>query len=1740
MLRPFKGTLVPSGTDATKVAVNMQNEQRNEKTNPSLEKLTADLGRHANSIHTEPRMGFKEALRLRLQEALKRPVPIMSRFKLVAVFSPVLAVLIIAVLIVQPFFGVQTVYAQDQFTLTPESSDSLGVKADGAFLLESRDSVSAADIEDLLVVKNQGNIDPIVEQISDTSVRISFAESLSSDEIIKFEIPTVTTWADGQEATRDYRWAFQVKGDFQVLYSIPADKSIGVPLDTGIEFNFNYENIEQDAFEKALTITPEIKGRIEKLRRAFVFIPEERLTPQTVYTVMLSGSLPLVGSGETLGEDITVQFETSIDEERGYSINLFDPIQTVTPTSTVLLRYSDWGNAGEESLMHVKVYRYDSFEAYVTALKTSTSEWRSYASSDTFYNVEKNDPVMEFDAERVEYDWESALLFPESLNEGYYYVDVSRNGAHAWALIQSSNLTSYVSRATNKTLVWVNDASTNTPSVGASVGYEGDEETVKTNTDGLAFTPSVSEQSDLIIVRSGDRALAVVLDGPKVFNDITRTYSWENHVPSNVSDSYWTYLYTDRPTYKPNDTVKFWGYVETRADGSRPERVSADARFDSTTVEVTPNGTYSGELVLRNSNPDYYQLNISAIFGEGKGEQTEVIASRSIGVSDYVKPAYTLSITPDIEAAFVGDSVGYTVHGEFFEGTPVKGLEVHVQGECVDQTLTLDTAGNAHGNFSCAYQSNQRYPISAWFSARPNRPEEGDMEVGSRVLIFGPKIYLDTDWESNKLEGGTGKIEVTVRNTQAINSGDPKTFAPTVRSGQSVTGTVTEITYVKRETGESYDWVRKQVVKNYEYDRIEKQINVFTILSGENGVAAYSFDATRTDANYRIDLSATDENGKTDRTTIDLWEYHEFEYGDSNALSFNNDDAGDNQWEFPGYAVGDNAHLTVYQSGKTFVLPENGRMLYYQAHQGIQETVISKSAQYVFPFEQADIPNTSVYGILYTNGAYQIVGAEYGWWYDSGGFPVRYNTELSELTIDVTPDRTVYAPGQEVFLAVKVTDVSGRPLSTEVNMNVVDEAYYAIFPENVAPLQELYRWVDDGIIATAVTKEATVSSMGAEKGGGGSRDSMGRFEFKDSAAFDLIQTDAQGNGTMKFTLPDNITSWRVTAQALQTDKKLAGNTLINIDATLPFFLHVVARDSYLDKDEPTLLVRGSGTQVGLKDAVKYTVQIPDASYKKVSSGQAGETLRIELPDLELGTHTVTIQADSGAFTDKITRQIKIVPSRLVKPVVAEITNVNASTVIDGADDHYTNVTFMEAGMGRYYGELQALSGWWGDRVDEQLARVTAATLLNDFFEEELDIAEFNESAYWNGDGVQLLPYSSGDIELTARIALLQDTPFIESDLAWYLRMRLDDTTESSLGGVQRAMAFAGLAALGEPVLAEFQRAVPDLGDDTDVQLWVALGLQGAGDDESARKIYRELLKDATSKNGYLYLKADDQETTVERTALLAVLAGGLNEPERDAIHDYVLNMNAGGTTVVLERLLYVKETLPNMIGNKVDFSYTFRGEENRAVLHRGATADVLATPEELSQFALTVHEGALMVVSRYDTPVVDLEAEVDDSLIVSRTYGNDKGTGTTFGEGDLVKVTITYDLPDAICGWDEENAIIEVLEDGTTMTTPTNYIPCETYEVTDIVLSGLTIISPNGYNSSSTECESYPSQEIDGRATFFVSTERWGGNCPSQTLTYYARVVTPGTYYAEPVYIRSTRDPETNNHSDAQTITITE
>ncbi|MEK7615527.1 MAG: Ig-like domain-containing protein, partial [Patescibacteria group bacterium] len=453
-------------------------EIRNEDEQSSLERVSALFTRAANSSDTQARPGFKEALKLRLQEARQRTSMGFS-FSWFQKLSPKMAAggltalvgVIVFVLVFSPLFrSVPIVYAQDNFTLTPESQDSLGVDPKTTFVLESKETLNMDFVKQQLKITPEVSFD--LKQIDDHHVRVTFNKALDAGKVVRFLLNSEITDPTGTTQERPYAWAFQVKNAFHIVSSIPGNKTANVPLDTGIEVVFTHENVSVKDFEAAFSITPAVKGHVEKNRRSLVFVPE-KLQPGTLYTVKIASSLHPQDSKETLGEERVIQFETD-NFLRQSSLQVFERMVTVDPTAkpSFMFGYQNYYDPGamQGHDLSVNVYRFPSYDVFrKTFVQSGIDSWRVNRSYKEYVPVSSLTSVGTFTPQIVGTDYSTVAEIPVPLQEGYYGALISENGQEAWLFIQSVSLSTTVVDADATSMVWAHDLQTKKPLANAMV-----------------------------------------------------------------------------------------------------------------------------------------------------------------------------------------------------------------------------------------------------------------------------------------------------------------------------------------------------------------------------------------------------------------------------------------------------------------------------------------------------------------------------------------------------------------------------------------------------------------------------------------------------------------------------------------------------------------------------------------------------------------------------------------------------------------------------------------------------------------------------------------------------------------------------------------------------------------------------------------------------------------------------------------------------------------------------------------------------------------------------------------------------------------------------------------------------------------------------------------------------------------------------------------------------------------------
>ena len=128
---------------------------------------------------------------------------------------------------------------------------------------------------------------------------------------------------------------------------------------------------------------------------------------------------------------------------------------------------------------------------------------------------------------------------------------------------------------------------------------------------------------------------------------------------------------------------------------------------------------------------------------------------------------------------------------------------------------------------------------------------------------------------------------------------------------------------------------------------------------------------------------------------------------------------------------------------------------------------------------------------------------------------IRVDTNQQELDVKVSADQKSAGPGDTVTYTVETKDYSGKPVSADVSLAVVDKAALALAPSNSQRILEAF-YHDQalgirtalGIVLNAEDYNAQYLESipeGGGMGGGGGGESLGvitvRENFKDTAFF---------------------------------------------------------------------------------------------------------------------------------------------------------------------------------------------------------------------------------------------------------------------------------------------------------------------------------------------------------------------------------------------------------------------------------------------------------------------------------------------------------------------------------------------------------------------------------------------------------------------------------------------------------------
>jgi uncharacterized protein YfaS (alpha-2-macroglobulin family) len=853
--------------------------------------------------------------------------------------------------------------------------------------------------------------------------------------------------------------------------------------------------------------------------------------PETTYTVTVSGNIK-DRWGQSVGSPYTFSFSTPQSRPTVYMPYLDGSgvfyVQPDNPQFYIQAVNVDFVDVGRGTVPLndlIAIAQNDLDER--TYYPENLVSWR--INFDTITN--KNEPVAlvpDPDGRRLAPGIYYFYIQPPAGTEGIY---------QGWdvTFMVASHINMVLKVGSQDALVWAVDTRTNTPLADAPVSLYDNKGNVlaagQTDTNGLWQT-AIPTQDDLyrpfyaVTGAPGEDTFGM---GISLWNSgIT---SWSYEIPSDPSPPRpQIYLYTDRPIYRPGQTIYFNVVARQSFDGRYTpltgQTIQLELRDDtglmlkSFNLALSEYGTMNGEYALSaDAQPGHYYFTA--------GPQASLYTQ--VQVAEYRKPEIDLSVAFSPDEARLGQALEAKVSAKYFFGAPVGNRAV---------TWSLYSEP---GFFSLpGYRTGKRYAY--WlddYSSYVSIADGEDMTDarGELTLSFADLPEL-TD---------TAKLilSVTIQDgsNQYVSASDAMLMHPSdfyiglradfwaAQAGTAVGFDVLTADWSTRPVPSKalkadfsrVTWEEQETADGYRYVPVFTPVAASDLATGPDGKARLLFTPEKP-GTYVLTVSG---GGASSQAMLwvggresAVWPNRSGVHLD---LTLDQDE----------YRSGDTASVFIPnpfgQPAPALVTVERGTV-----HRSLLVVVEAGGSIFSLPLSDEDAPNVYLSITLLNGRAFR-----------QGYARINVKPEAQTLNVTLQAFPPQAGPRDEVTFNVLVTDSTGRPVQGQFSLAVVDKAVLALADPNAPDILDAFYspqplGINTGVTLAADTRRA-IFFFGGKGGGGG--DGSGaptvRSQFPDTAYWNpTIVTDANGRAEIKFTLPDSLTTWNANLRGLTMDTRV--------------------------------------------------------------------------------------------------------------------------------------------------------------------------------------------------------------------------------------------------------------------------------------------------------------------------------------------------------------------------------------------------------------------------------------------------------------------------------------------------------------------------------------------------------------------------------------------------------------------------
>jgi hypothetical protein len=899
----------------------------------------------------------------------------------------------------------------------------------------------------------RGSVEGTVE-VQDATLTFTPTERLAFGQ-------TYTAWVDkglqglggGEGMREDYAWQFTTVPFPRILRTEPADGESNASPHTNFRIIFNAP-IDPSTVMPHLSMSPPLSP--SQVYTYFsrwdnTFTLDFGAEPSTDYEVRIEPGIA-DPYGNTIEQGVTVNFRTGpLPPWAALTIpGMVGTLDAHRPARVVVSHV----NVPRVTL---RLHRLDR-ETFFRAQNT----WWEYEPSGTplrRWSVDVDAPRNEFGYTAVDLVEDGGPIAP-----GIYVLEIEAPGvdrdrwAHRRLLVASRyNLT--VKAGQEEMWAWVTDLATGRPAPDLTLTaytFEGEPlEGATTDAEGLARFPLETNYRRTFYV-AGEEPFVLAGSDQEWSSGIT---PWDFGLEANYESArYRAHVYTDRPIYRPGQTIHFRGVIRAEDDvqyslpDAGPVEVtvydnSRGEQLYQETLALDEFGSFDGQVTLgEGASLGPYSINV---------ELDRQNFHHPFTVAAYRPPEFEVTVTPEEREVPAGQGTAAQVAVRYFFGGPV--ADAQVEWNVLSAPYRFEPA--QFGRYTFTDEGSPWICYGCWWW-EPPQPDlvlsgsgttgaEGELAIAlpSEVMTGGQRLTVEATAYGKDGQTISGRDIVVVHPgafyvglapQQYVGEADQEMSVDLVTvdwAGERSPDRELDVTVYRRE------WVNTFVENalgggSWEWEAVDTPVYTTTLTTDGQAEGTVTFTPEE-GGSYRVVASGRDRRERLVRSSIWVWvsgrEYVSWRRENNDRLTLISDKTS--------YTPGETAEILIPSPFRgeqwAWVTVERGGIL--------KQEVIrleNNSSVYRLPITAAHAPNIYVSAVIVKGpDADEPVAT-----HKVGYVMLTVEPEAQTLDVTLTPSVERAQPGDTVRFEVEVRDHTGEPAQTQFSLDLVDKAVLSLMP----------------------------------------------------------------------------------------------------------------------------------------------------------------------------------------------------------------------------------------------------------------------------------------------------------------------------------------------------------------------------------------------------------------------------------------------------------------------------------------------------------------------------------------------------------------------------------------------------------------------------------------------------------------------------------------------------------------------